>query len=165
MHALNLETLNLKAPYLVECQNESDYTFKTDFGVNCIVSFMDDYAIWQEGAYQFIIGNENNTSSPNDYKLRDTIICIIEAFFEANPDILLYVCETGDGKEAFRNRLFMRWMNEYIGKESFIVDHFEIKAEGVTNFAAIIIQRSNPDAVAIINEFHEYLEVLRKPEE
>ena len=45
------------------------------------------------------------------------------------------------------------------------LETLNLKAEGVTNFAAIIIQRSNPDAVAILNEFHEYLEVLRKPEE
>ena len=164
MNALDLSVLNQKTPYHVECNNERDYTFTTDFGVICVISFMDDFSIWQEGAYQLIIGNKNRSSSPNDLKLRDTIFRIVEAFFEVNPEILLYVCETGDGKEAFRNRLFLRWLKDYIGKDDFIVDHFELRAEGVTNFAAIIVQASNPKASDILTEFHEYLEILQKPE-
>lgn len=77
---------------------------------------MDDDTIWESGAYQFIIVNENNTPSPNDLKLRETIFCIIEDFFKANPEILLYLCETGDGKQASRNRLFIRWFREYAQK-------------------------------------------------
>ena len=132
-------------------------------GVTCVVNFMDDFSIWEEGAYQFVIGNEGHKKSPNDGKLRDTIMGIIEAFFEVNPDILLYVCETGDGKEAMRNRLFLRWMKEYDKKETFYIEHFEIEAEGVMNFAAIIVQRKNPHIGNILTEFHEAIEELKKP--
>ena len=160
---MDVDRLNTRAPYVVERRSKCDYAFCIDFGVKCLVNFMDDYTIWQEGAYQFIIGNESHTHSPNDPKLRDTIFCIVEAFFEANPDILLYVCETGDGKEAFRNRLFLRWLKDYAYKEQFIVEHFEITADGITNFAAIIVQVSNPKVDEIVTEFNDYLEVLRKP--
>ena len=134
MKELDLSELNKRAPYKVERRSECDYAFSTDYGVRCLVNFMDDYTIWQEGAYQFIIGNESRTHSPNDPKLRDTIFCIVEAFFDANPDILLYVCETGDGKEVFRNRLFLRWLKEYASREQFVVNHFEIAADGATGF-------------------------------
>ena len=47
-------------------------------------------------------------------KLRQTIIAIIEEFFEANGnEAMLYITETGDGKQMFRNRLFIRWFNLY----------------------------------------------------
>lgn len=124
---------------------------------------MNDYSVWEEGAYQFIIGNESHQKSPNDLKLRDTIICIIEAFFEENPDILLYVCETGDGKEMMRNRLFLRWLKDYVRKERFFVEHIEIEAEGITNFAAIIVQKTNPRLDVIIDEFRSAIEELQKP--
>ncbi len=42
--------------------------------------------------------NESHRPSPNDEKLKATIFRIIEVFFAANPDILLYICETGDGR-------------------------------------------------------------------
>lgn len=64
---------------------------------------------------------------------------------------------------AFRNRLFLRWLKEYARKEQFIVDHFEITADGVTNFAAIIVQVSNPKVNEIVTEYNDYLEILRKP--
>lgn len=163
MKELNLVSLNSKSPYLVEKRTSRDYIFKTEFGVTCVVNFMDDYSVWEQGAYQFIIGNETRQKSPNDSKLRDTIICIIEAFFDQNPDILLYICETGDGKETMRNRLFLRWLRDYVQKEKFFVEHVEIEDEGIINFAAIIVQKTNPHLDMIINDFHSAIEELRKP--
>lgn len=60
---------------------------------------MDDYSIWPSGAYQFTITNQSHQPSPLDETLRETILLLIEAFFAANPDILLYICETGDGRQ------------------------------------------------------------------
>ena len=39
-----------------------------------------------------------------------------------------------------------------------------MKAEGVDNFAAIIVQKSNPMINQIISEFNDVIEELRKPE-
>ena len=163
MKGLDVSSLNKKSPYAVEKRSDRDYAFHTDFGVTCVVNFMDDFSIWQEGAYQFIIGNESRQKSPNDAKLRDTITCIIESFFEANPEILLYVCETGDGKEAMRNQLFLRWLKDYGQRDVFYVEHIEIEAEGVMNFAAIIVQKSNSSLGTIIADFHAAIEELQKP--
>ena len=163
MKELNIVSLNSRSPYSVEKRTVYDYVFKTEFGVVCVVNFMDDYSVWEEGAYQLIIGNETHQKSPNDPKLRDTIICIIEAFFEENPDILLYVCETGDGKEAMRNRLFLRWLKDYVRKDLFFVEHLDIEAEGIANFAAIIVQKANPQLDSIIDDFHSAMEELQKP--
>ena len=49
-------------------------------------------SFWEEGAYQFIIGNETRQKSPNDAKLRDTITCIIEAFYCRNLTKRRMVC-------------------------------------------------------------------------
>ena len=165
MKELNISSLNSRSPYLVEKRTVHDYAFKTDFGVTCVVNFMDDYSVWEEGAYQFIIGNETRQKSPNDPKLRDTIICIIEAFFEENPDILLYVCETGDGKETMRNRLFLRWLRDYGQKDLFFVEHVEIEAEGIINFAAIIVQKTNSRLDTIVDDFRSAIRELQKPSE
>ena len=73
MNPLNLSSINLVAPYTVWGAGEQYYYFKTGFGAIYKVGFMDDYAIWESGAYQFLIINENNTLSPNDPKLKSTI--------------------------------------------------------------------------------------------
>lgn len=112
-----------------------------------------------------LIINESNTPSPLDNKLRDTIFCIIGAFFDANPEILLYICETGDGKQEFRSRLFVRWFNSYAGKDVYVLETAEIQEGKTKNFAALIVQKSNPRLSEIIAEFKETISILQnKPE-
>ena len=60
--------------------------------------------------YQFSIINGNNKKSPRDPKVRETIIAIVENFFMENQEVMLYICETGDGKQSMRNRLFEYWI-------------------------------------------------------
>ena len=130
MNTLNLTRINLNSPYRVWQTSEGDYNFESDFGVLYRISFRIEQTIWQEGAYEFSIINQNRKSSPNDKKLRDTIICIIEEFFTSNPDILLYQCETGDNRQAMRERLFLRWFREYEHSGRYYIKVSEIIASG-----------------------------------
>ena len=165
MHQLDTEIINIYAPYLVKKRTDEVYYFKTDFGMLCTITFMDDYSIWERGAYQFVISNENQVPSPLDNKLRDTIFCIIGAFFDANPEILLYICETGDGKQEFRSRLFVRWFKSYEGKDAYVLETAEVQEGTTRNFAALIVQKSNPRLAEIVAEFNETINILKtKPE-
>lgn len=164
MKPLDLSAINLNAPYSV--WNVADYYyFRTKHGAIYKIGFMDDDTIWESGAYQFVIVNENHTPSPNDPKLRGTIFCIIENFFKVNPEILLYLCETGDGKQASRNRLFVRWFREYAQKHLYYFDTVEMSADGIENFAAIIVQKTNPMLNEIVETFNYVVNTLKdKPE-
>lgn len=103
--------------------------------------------------------------SPLDFKLRETILLLIEAFFSANPDILLYICETGDGKQALRSRLFVRWFNTYSHRDAYILETAEVMEGKTKNFAALIVQKSNPRLIEIVSEFKETINILtNKPE-
>lgn len=157
---LDLEIVNKLSPYPVKVRTEKVYYFKTDFGMLCTIMFMEDHSIWETGAYQFIINNESNTPSPLDTKLRDTVFILIEAFFNVNPEILLYICETGDGKQEFRSRLFVRWFNTYSGREAYILETAEVKDGETNNFAALIVQKSNPKLSKILSEFDETISIL-----
>lgn len=121
--------------------------------------------LWQSGAYQFYINNESHQPSPNDEKLKATVFRIVEAFFTANPDILLYICETGDGRQAFRSRLFIRWFNIYSGRDAYVMQTAEVQEGKTKNFAALIVQKSNPRLEEILAEFNETISILtNKPE-
>ena len=90
---------------------------------------------------------------------------LIEAFFAANADILLYICETGDGKQAFRSRLFVRWFSTYAGRDAFVMQTAEVQEGKTRNFAALIVQKSNPRLKEILAEFDETISILtNKPE-
>ena len=165
MNPLDIAYINRLAPYKVWTENGHDYLIETNHDTLFRIGFMDDYSIWQTGAYQFTINNENHRPSSNDPKLKDTVFRIIEAFFKANPDILLYICETGDGKQAFRSRLFIRWFNTYSLRNNYVMQTVEIEEGETRNFAAIIVQKSNPRLQIIIAEFEETINILtNKPE-
>ena len=165
MNALPVLYLKTHSPYDVDVMQNGDLQFTTEYGVEYRVSFMEDYSIWPENAYQFLINNKNKKSSPSDIKLKETIMAIIEAFFISNPYILLYICETGDDKQAARNRLFVRWFNDAKHQKEYYFRNVNIKAEGIDNFAAIIVQKSNPEIETIISQFDEFVNLMiDKPE-
>ena len=165
MNPLDMTRINRFSPYKVWTENGHDYNIETNRGKIFMIGFMDDYSIWQEGAYQFTITNQSRQPSPFDQKLRETILLIIEAFFAANPDILLYICETGDGRQAFRSRLFVRWFNTYSRRDAFVMQTAEIQEGKTKNFAALIVQKSNPRLSDILAEFEETISILtNKPQ-
>ena len=122
MVALSIENINSKAPYKVLCREDRpfNYYFRTDFSVDFNISIKPDYSIIPSGANALDIINAGHKPSPNDPKFRQTLIAIIEEFFEKNNDVMLYITETGDEKQMFRNRLFVRWFNTYEKKEEFL---------------------------------------------
>lgn len=153
------------APYKVWTENGRDYNIETNSGQIFVIGFMDDYSIWPQGAYQFTISNLSHQPSPLDQKLRECILLLIEAFFAANPDILLYICETGDGRQAFRSRLFIRWFNTYSCRDDYVMQTAEVQEGKTRNFAALIVQKSNPRLEEILAEFDKTINILtNKPE-
>ena len=165
MNPLDLAYINRLAPYKVWTENGRDYLVETSYELLFKIGFMDDYSIWPTGAYQFYINNESHRPSPSDEKLKATVFRIIEAFFAANPDILLYICETGDGRQAFRSHLFIRWFNTYAHRNAYVLQTAEVQEGKTKNFAALIVQKSNPRVNEIVAEFEETIRILtNKPD-
>ena len=101
MKPLSLDIINASAPYEVYWHEKSrTYRFKSDFGVVLAIGFDDDDIIENAESYVFSIINVNKIPSPRDLKMRDTVMLIIENFFNINEAALLYICESGDGGEA-----------------------------------------------------------------
>ena len=150
MNPLDLAYINRLAPYKVWTENGHDFLVETKNDLLFRIGFMEDFSIWESGAYQFSINNESRLPSPNDEKLKVTVFRIIEAFFAANPEILLYICDTGDGRQALRSRLFVRWFNTYANRDAYVMRTVEVEDDDVKNFAALVVQKSNPHLKEII---------------
>ena len=127
---------------------------------------MPDNSFIRSGAFQFCINVEEGGRSPRDEKLQKTIVAIVEEFFESNGNnVMLYLCETGDGKQKFRNRLFLGWFNTYAHRDRYVVRSAEGKMEGIDNFAALFIRLTNPQIDDILEEFNEITSILFDPSE
>lgn len=163
MNALKTSCINATSPYLVWSIDERRYCFETDSGGLFQVTFDLEQSIWLDGAYELGIQNIKHVPSPRDTKLKQTIISIVQEFFHQNPSILLYICETGDGRQALRSRLFLHWLREY--KDLYFIRSVRIKSEGMDNFASIIVQQDNPALHQIIEDFELMVHdlTLQKP--
>lgn len=164
MNALSIDRINTKAPYQVEKDEVTgSYDFVTDSGVHITMYFDEDYMITSGLSYQLIIGNANNKKSPRDHKVQQTILEIVEEFFSTNQAAMLYICETGDGKQSVRSRLFNYWFDAYEYNSRYSIHTTCIKdEEGVSNFAALIIRNDNPLILEIVNEFMETAKALQQ---
>lgn len=159
---LPIDDINSSAPYRVEyAANKAFVVFKTDHDVHYLVGFEYDDSSFDFATYQLVIINSNNKKSPRDPKVKDTIISIVEAFFTDNENVLLYICETGDAKQAMRSRLFHYWFSSYLNKELFTFVSASVKDEdGVINHAALIMKSDNPLMPAILAEFSKTINLL-----
>ncbi len=142
------------------------YRFKSDYDVVFAIGFDDDDIIETAESYVFSIINVNDMPSPRDIKMRDTVTLIIENFFNMNQAALLYICESGDGKQQMRSRLFEFWFSAYRLKNEFLLMPVSIEdMEGIENFAALIIRKDNPKFIDIVSEFSNTVAMLKvKPE-
>lgn len=156
MIQLSEKGINRTSPYKVKVVENSRAVFTTDYGVLYIISFDEDDTSMSRTTYQFVILNANNKQSPRDKKLRDTIIAIVEDFFESNNEVMLYICETGDGKQAMRNRLFNYWFSSFINKGQYTLLQSSVKDdEGIENFFAVICRNDYPEAKQVVSEFYD----------
>lgn len=164
INTLSLDIINKKAPYKVEWDEVTgSFDFVTGYGVRISVDFEEDFLIQSDTSYQLIIGNSNQKKSPRDNKLQKTVLAIIEEFFHRNQAAVLYICETGDGKQQVRNRLFKYWFDsyEFNTKYSLYTTHI-VDDEGISNFAALILKNDNPKIVDIVTEFVQTARTLNE---
>lgn len=158
----DVSLINKHAPYHVNMSGIHCYLdFVTDYGVQYIVGFDKDDSSLPFVTYQFFITNANNVKSPRDPKLRKTITAILEAFFLQNNEALLYICETGDGKQSMRNRLFENWFNHYQGRQMLMfLQATVVDAEGIVNYTALIVRKDHPHLTEVVNEYTNAVKLL-----
>lgn len=153
-HSLSIESINSISPYKVEKLNDYAFVFHTKANVVYYVSFKEDMEIAGLDSYQFIIERKSEKQG-YDADVKDSIIAIINEFFAQNNDILLYICDTSDGREAIRNRLFVRWFKETDKENLFEIKTADATVEGEGMFFAIIYRKSNLRYAEISREFDE----------
>lgn len=146
MIPLQLSSINSWAPYKVKDAGTSKYEFVTDTNITYLVGFMEDSMVENYESYQFYITNETGQQSPNDLKLWQTVFAIIEEFFKQNQSVMVYWCDTSDGHEALRARLFSRKFNIYSNKDNYIFKSIETTTEGIPYYAALVYRKDHPYA-------------------
>lgn len=159
MMTLSLDAINKVSPYEV-VMTDGDYDFVTAQGVRYSASFLEDVPLGNCETYQFGFRKKEEYHTNYDARVKATLLAIIRQFFIENKNVLLYICDTSDGREAKRNRLFIRWFEEFANPNSFTMRSASAVIEGQGFYAAIIVENSNPKLEAIVADFNRSAETL-----
>lgn len=160
MIKFSLQRIAEHAPYELLLSG-NDFTFRTDLGIHYSVGFnKEDIVLGGCDTYQLIIRKIEEARSPYDPKVEATILAIVDEFFRSNLEVLLYMCDTSDGREESRHRLFLTWFEHYAEKQRFTIcqAHAEVEGEGL--FLCIVIDNRNPRLQAITTDFTESAALL-----
>lgn len=162
---LNLDNINSKSPYKVTLDSKQ-YVFETRYGLHYEIRFFEEQRIGGCETWQFSFAKAENMSTPEDPYVRFTLFAIIDEFFAENNDVMLYICDTSDSREAARNRLFIRWFKESAQLNRFTIRSASAIIEGQGFYAAIIVENSNPLLTNITADFDRTAVLLtNKPSE
>lgn len=155
MRELSLDIINSVSPYRVEYDNATKlYRFVSDYHVGFSVAFEENDLLQSGESYQFALTNYEGKKSPRDNKVRTTVLAIVEEFFSKNEAALLYICETGNGLQKMRNRLFHFWFGIYSENDKYLfLPQVVYDEEDNENYAALIIRRDNPKFNDLVTVF------------
>lgn len=162
MVILDTNSINEQSPYKVTFVKENgSYEFITDYGIKFRVGLDEDDLLCSVSAYQLCIVNTNSRRSPNDRKLRNTIYAILHEFFSQSQNAILYICDTGDGRQLMRYRLFNQWFLSYPARGNVMsISGFVVDEDGVDNFATLLLRTDHPRFADVTKEFMETIRLL-----
>lgn len=141
--------------------SDAGFIFLTDTGIHYRVSFdKEDIILGGCETYQLILQNVEHIRQPHDPKVETTVLAIIDEFFRSNLQVLLYICDTSDGKESGRNRLFLRWFEKNAAPGRFTICKANAKVEDEMIYAAIIVENRNPKLKDITEDFEKTASML-----
>ena len=153
---LSPNNINQTAPYKVISVGVGAVQFITDNSLIYEAGFSDDYSFMEENAYQFFLKEITGNSGPTDAKIMLTVGAIIEEFFTKNQSVMLYICDTSDGRQAARDRKFLTWFDIAENKKKYTLLHCTARFDGTGYFTAILIRNDNPDFDDIIKAYEDF---------
>lgn len=160
MMILSIEQINSRAGYSVRLSSFGEFRFETELGIGYSISFEEEMPMGGCNTYQFVIRKMDDCKSPHDPKVEQTILAILDEFFAEHLDVLLYMCDDSDGREANRNRLFLAWFKKHAAPERFTIRVASAIVEGKGFYAAIIVENRNPLLETIIADFEGTAQAL-----
>lgn len=165
MKEFNLNHINAKAPYKVSFDGKQ-YAFETQHGLHYEIRFFEEIPIGGCETWQFSFAKAENVATPEDPYVRFTLFAVIDEFFNENEDVMLYICDTSDNREAARNRIFIRWFKQSAQPNRFTIRSASTTIEGQGFYAAIIVENRNPLLTQITADFDQTAVTLtNKPSE
>ena len=155
---LSAEKINLRTPYRVKQVDDAVLCFTTKNGISYSVGFVHDVSIYENGVYQFFLINLSGRKGPKDENIFETIRVIIEEFFASDEAVMLYICDTTDGRQASRDRLFRAWFYAYVESASYMMYSQTMIIDKVRYFSSLLMRKNHPLQKEVLASFINFTE-------
>lgn len=108
-------------------------------------------------AFEFVLEieeNPDNVRPPLDNKIPYTVAAIFRDFFAKNDEqIIIYICDSSDAKQAIRRRKFNQWVEFFKGNEFLKIDLEIEESSKITYYNSLILRTNHPNRQIIIDVF------------
>ena len=158
MDLISLTAVNAKSPYKIDSDASGSFFFDTEKRRPYHVAFIEDPLFYEHGIYQYCLDTDVHAEA--DSHVYEVVVALIEEYFKSSAKGLLYVCDSMDGRQAARNRLFNRWFNAYAHRDEFLLLQREVPYEGVLQYVSLIIRKDQPELQPITESFDRVLSNL-----
>lgn len=158
MDLISLSAVNAKSPYKIDSDLSGSFFFVTNKHRPYHVAFIEDPLFYEHGIYQYCL--ETDVHAGADSHVYEVVVALMEEFFKSSAKGLLYVCDSMDGRQAARNRLFNRWFNSYAHKDDYLLLQREVPYEGVLQYISLIVRKDQPELQPISDSFDQVLSDL-----
>lgn len=145
-------------PYKYEAVDNLYYVFVNTDGIKYQVYFTPMYEYYPDlvGTYSFSIEPESRTPHKMDRRIALTVVDILRSFFANNENAMIMVCDTLDGKEMKRRKLFDRWFLQY-GDGNILKYDGSAQADDYTLYISIYFTKKNPNRNQLVAAFYDLL--------
>ena len=157
MIKLSENAINQRSPYKLEQTGDASFMFETKHGVVYSVGFMQDVSFYNEGVYQFYLINLSSKTIGVDKNISETVRVVIEEFFTHKEAVMLYICDTADMRQEYRDRLFRIWFNTYEKSNSYSLHTEGLILDNVHYFSSILLRRDHPLYIKVLSAFHNFI--------
>ena len=146
-------------PYEVVEEEPLDYVFISRDGIKYHAYFTPLTPVYPQlpNTYSFSIEPEGEHHHPIDMRIAATIVAILRRFFERLDNAMIMICDSSDGREEKRRKLFDRWFENYADHQ--LVQKFDASAavDEYRLYLSIYFLRNNPNRTQLLKAFRDLL--------
>ena len=144
---------HLLRPYKIQKADDATYYFETSYGLKYKAYFIEYPADTYE-LYSFSFEKEESRAF-YDPRIKDTIITVLENFFESKNSILGYTCDVTDGREMARKRLFDLWFKQVQNK---CLRKIDFQADNI--YVSLIVKNNDSTICSTIQDIDQLIQEI-----
>ena len=143
-------------------ENVQGYQFSTITGVDYFLTFFSYPTVsdfLSTNVYMFNIERSTLVSGgQDDVKVRNTILYVLDLFFQEHEDALITICDVVDGKQFARKRLFDSWFRKFNDNRLMKLES-ECRIDDVPTFVSLLFSQGHYDQENLRKAFQELVEI------